>query len=101
MSSAAAAMGFDGLDLTVRIKGHVLPERVLTDLPKATEAMLNHGLKPKMMSTNVWDATNSTHKRVLETAASLGFTHYRTDWLKYPEDKSLVDSQFTRNKHRN
>ncbi|MDB2326114.1 sugar phosphate isomerase/epimerase [Flavobacteriaceae bacterium] len=93
MSSAAAAMGFDGLDLTVRRKGHVLPERVLTDLPKATEAMLNHGLKPKMMSTNVWDATNSTHKRVLETAASLGFTHYRTDWLKYPEDKSLVVSQ--------
>ena len=39
MAEAAAEMGFDGIDLTVRPKGHVLPERVETDLPKAVEAM--------------------------------------------------------------
>ncbi len=93
MSAAAVEMGFDGLDLTVRPKGHVLPENVIDDLPKAVEAMKKHGLNPKMMSTNVWDANNIVQKTVLETASNLGFTHYRTDWLKYPEDKSITESQ--------
>ncbi len=93
MSAAAVAMGFDGLDLTVRRKGHVLPENVIEDLPKAAAAMKKHGLSPKLMSTNVWDANNMVNKTVLETASSLGFTHYRTDWLKYPEDKSITESQ--------
>ena len=93
MAEAAADMGFNGLDLTVRPKGHVLPERVVDDLPKAVAAMTAHGLKPKMMTTTVWDITLEKQKTVLETAASLGFTHYRTGWLKYGEDKSLVESQ--------
>ena len=93
MSAAAVAMGFDGLDLTVRRKGHVLPKNVVDDLPKAVEAMKKHGLKPQMMSTNVWDVNDIVQKTVLETASTLGFTHYRTDWLKYPENKSIVESQ--------
>lgn len=93
MSEATAEMGFDGLDLTVRPKGHVLPENISIDLPKAVEAMKKQGLKPKMMSTNVWDISNKVQKNVLETASELGFTNYRTDWLKYPEDRSIVESQ--------
>ena len=93
MSSAAVEMGFDGLDLTVRRKGHVLPENVLHDLPKAVEAMKKYNIAPKMMSTNVWDVNSTINKNVLETASALGFTNYRTDWLKYPEDKDIKESQ--------
>lgn len=93
MSAAAVEMGFDGLDLTVRRKGHVLPENVTLDLPKAVEAMKKHGLKPKMMSTNVWDVNDTTNKEVLKTASNLGFSHYRCGWLKYPEGKSITKSQ--------
>ncbi|MFD2588695.1 sugar phosphate isomerase/epimerase family protein [Croceitalea marina] len=93
MSEAAAEMGFNGLDLTVRPKGHVLPERVSEDLPKAVTAMENSGLEPKMMTTNVWDITQTEQKKVLETASNLGFTYYRTGWLKYPEDKAITESQ--------
>ena len=93
MSAAAVDMGFDGLDLTVRRKGHVLPKNVIDDLPKAVEAMKKHGLKPQMMSTNVWDVNDVVQKTVLETASALGFTHYRTDWLKYPENRSITESQ--------
>ncbi|MCH3882159.1 MULTISPECIES: sugar phosphate isomerase/epimerase family protein [Tenacibaculum] len=93
MSAAAANMGFNGLDLTVRRKGHVLPENVLEDLPKAVDAMKKYGLAPKMMSTNVWDVKDKVQKKVLETASKLGFSHYRTDWLKYPEDVSISESQ--------
>ena len=38
MVNLAAEMGFDGIDLTVRPKGHVLPENVEKVLPKAVEA---------------------------------------------------------------
>ncbi|WP_397362737.1 sugar phosphate isomerase/epimerase family protein [Olleya sp. R77988] len=93
MSAAAAEMGFDGLDLTVRKKGHVLPKHVIADLPKAVEAMKKYGLAPRMLSTNVWDVNNLINKTVLETASQLGFTNYRTDWLKYPEDTPIKKSQ--------
>lgn len=93
MAAATADMGFDGLDLTVRPKGHVQPERVVDDLPKAVEAIKKYGLKPKMMTTNVWDASNMEQKAVLETASSSGFTHYRTGWLTYPEDRTIAESQ--------
>jgi len=93
MSAAAADMGFDGLDLTVRPKGHVTPERVADHLPEAVAAIKKHGLTPKMMTTNVWDVQNPIQTTVLKTASKLGFTHYRTDWLKYPKNMAITDSQ--------
>lgn len=93
MSEATAEIGFDGLDLTVRPKGHVLPEKVVDDLPKAVEAMKKFGLNPSMMTTNIWDANDLEQRTVLETASKSGFTHYRTGWLKYPEDQSIYESQ--------
>ncbi len=93
MSEAAADMGFDGLDLTVRKKGHVLPEHVQDDLPLAIKAMRQHGLKPVMMTTNVHDSKNDLDKTVLETASKLGLTHYRMGWLRYPEDQTITESQ--------
>lgn len=93
MAAAAKEIGFDGLDLTVRPKGHVLPEKVVDDLPKAVAAMQKYGMNPAMMTTNVWDANDPEQKAVLETASQLGFSHYRTGWLKYPEDRTITDSQ--------
>lgn len=93
MAAAAAEIGFDGLDLTVRPKGHVLPERVVDDLPKAVAAMRQYGINPGLMTTNVWDLNSIEQKTVLETASALGFTHYRTGWLKYPENRTITESQ--------
>jgi len=93
MAAAASEIGFNGLDLTVRPKGHVLPERVVDDLPKAVAAMKKYGMNPGMMTTNVWDVNNPEQKTILETASTLGFTHYRTDWLNYPEERTIVESQ--------
>ncbi|MEP3211111.1 MAG: sugar phosphate isomerase/epimerase family protein [Maribacter sp.] len=92
MSEAAAEIGFDGLDLTVRPKGHVLPERVTEELPNAVAAMKKFGLQTTMMTTNIIDASDPQSKQVLETASSLGLTHYRTGWLTYPEEKTIKES---------
>src|SRR4051794_12511775 len=58
MAEVAAQLGFDGIDLTVRPEGHVIPERVETDLPKAIEAMRKVGLTALLMTTAIEDARN-------------------------------------------
>ena len=92
MAEAAAEMGFDGIDLTVRSKGHVLPEKVEDDLPKAVEAMRKVGFSPFIMTTAVQDANDSIDQKVLRTASKLGFQYYRMNWLNYLEGKSIPDS---------
>jgi len=92
MTEAAAEMGFDGIDLTVRPNGHVLPERVENDLPKAVEAMRKIGFAPLMMTTAVQDAGNTTDKQVLEIAAKHRFQFYRMNWFNYPDGKSIPES---------
>jgi len=92
MAEAAAEMGFDGVDLTVRPNGHVLPTRVESDLPKAAEAMRKAGLSPLLMTSAVQDANNTTDKQVLQTAVKLGIQYYRMNWFVYPQEKSIPES---------
>ncbi|RDY60300.1 sugar phosphate isomerase/epimerase family protein [Flagellimonas nanhaiensis] len=92
MCEAAAEMGFDGLDLTVRPKGHVLPERVSEDLPRAVEAMRAMSFSPTLMTTNITNADKTVNIEVLKAASTNGFTHYRTGWLDYPENRSIPES---------
>ena len=56
MADAVVELGFAGIDLTVRPKGHVLPERVEDDLPKAIDAIGKAGLESSMMVTAIDDA---------------------------------------------
>ncbi|GAB2787267.1 sugar phosphate isomerase/epimerase [Rhabdobacter roseus] len=91
LADATADMGFDGIDLTVRGGGHVLPERVEDDLPKAVEAIKKAGLAPLMMTTTV-EGGRDIDDRVLKTAASQGIKYYRMNWYKYSETESLPQS---------
>ena len=92
MATVAAEMGFDGVDLTVRPEGHVLPERVEEDLPKAMEAVKKAGLGIYMMTTSIIDAGDPLSEKVLKTADSLGIRHYRTGYGHYDEKKSVEES---------
>ncbi len=91
-ASVAAELGFSGVDWSVRPKGHVLPERVEMDLPNVVEAMKKAGFSPLMMTTAVNDSNDATDRRVLQTAAKLGFQHYRMNWYSYPHDQSMPDA---------
>ncbi len=92
MAKAAADIGFDGVDLTVRPKGHVIPERVEQDLPKAIEAIGDAGFEPLMMTTAVDDATDPVDQTLLRTAAQLGIKYYRMNWFRYPEDVTIPEA---------
>jgi L-ribulose-5-phosphate 3-epimerase len=85
-------MGFDGIDLTVRPKGHVLPERVSEDLPLAAEIFKKAGLKIYMITTSINNADDPVTTNILKTASSLGIRHYRMDWFNYEEEKSIEEN---------
>lgn len=91
MSKVAKEIGFDGLDLTVRKKGHVLPENVERDLPKAVAAMLKAGLKTEMMTTTITNIQDPTTEKILKTASQLGIKSYRMGWLKYKDDQPIAE----------
>lgn len=90
MSKVAKEIGFDGLDLTVRRKGHVLPENVERDLPKAVAAMQKAGLKAEMMTTTITNIQDPATEKILKTASSLGIKNYRMGWLKYKDNEPIA-----------
>ncbi len=91
MADAAANLGFDGIDLTVRKKGHVEPERVEDELPPAIAAIKKAGLNHDMMASDVKNAEEDVHRRVLKTAASLGVKYYRMGYLRFLDEQSIPD----------
>jgi sugar phosphate isomerase/epimerase len=86
MADAAANLGFDGVDLTVRKGGHVQPEKVEEDLPRAIEAIENANLRHDMIATDVNNSDEQIHRNVLKTAASLGVKYYRLGYVNFIEE---------------
>jgi sugar phosphate isomerase/epimerase len=86
----AARMGYDGIDLTVRKGGHVLPERVADDLPKAEETIRKAGMKLTMITGDIEDTQSPYCENVLKTLAKLGVRWYRWGNLRYDLTKSIA-----------
>ena len=90
MAKTAREMGFDGIDLTVRPGGHVLPEKVEEDLPRAVEAIHKAGLKAELITTAITSAEEKHTEKIIKTASQLGVKYYRMGWLKYAKDKPIA-----------
>jgi L-ribulose-5-phosphate 3-epimerase len=83
LASAAIDMGFDGVDLTVRPKGHVLPERVTADLPRAVEAIRAKGTAVAMITTEVTSASQPAAAAIFAAAAGAGVRLIKVGYWKY------------------
>ncbi len=92
MAVTAAKLGFDGVDLTVRPGGHVLPERVEQDLPRAVGAIKAAGLTAPMMTTAINDPNAPHTERILETAAGLGIRFYRLGYFRYEDSTDVLET---------
>jgi sugar phosphate isomerase/epimerase len=87
LARAAADLGFDGVDITVRKGGHVLPERVRQDLPGLVATIRQHGLEVPMVTTDILDPETPFAEDIVRTAAELGIRHYRFGGFKYTADR--------------
>ena len=89
IASLIAEAGFDGIDLTVRLGGHVLPENVERDLPLAAAAAKKSDLKIYMITTDILDVEEKFTETILRTASSLGIGSYRMGPRFYDANKSI------------
>lgn len=76
-------LGFDGVDLTVRPKGHIEPARVAQDLPPFVAGLRDEGMQVPMITTGLLSDADPAARPTLETAAALkipfvkpGYYHY-------------------------
>jgi len=92
MAETAAEIGFDGVDLTVRPRGHVLPENVERDLPRAVEAVRKAGLEVNMMTTRITDPKDQYTEPILKTAGRLGIGYYRMGYLSYKDELGVAQT---------
>jgi sugar phosphate isomerase/epimerase len=92
LAETIAATGFDGVDLPVRPAGHVLPERVHDDLPRAVEAMRKVGLTVDMITTAIDKARDAHTEHILKTASALGVKYYRMAWIDYDGALSIIEN---------
>lgn len=92
MADVLAKLGFDGADITVRPGGHVLPENVETDLPKAVQTLRSTGIGTNMIVTNINDPDDKFTRPVLKTMADSGIKYYRMGYLDYDNSKSIPDN---------
>jgi sugar phosphate isomerase/epimerase len=90
MSALVAEAGAEGIDLPVRDGGHVLPEKVETDLPLAFEAAKKNGLRMDMIVTGITSADDKFTEPILKTASKLGIRYYRMGWISYDEKLGIM-----------
>ena len=94
MGKHARQIGFDGVDLTVRPKGHVLPENAAKDLPRAYDVIRSHGLSVAMITTNILQANEPATRPILQTAGKLKIPYWKPGYYKY--DVSKVENEVKR-----
>ena len=83
LGRAVAALGFGGVDLTVRPGGHVVPERAALDLPPFLAAVREQGLEVPMITTGLLSAADPTARPILETAGRHRVSFFKPGYYRY------------------
>jgi len=83
LASAVIDMGYDAIDLTVRPGGHVLPEKVTDDLPRALDTIRAKGTSVAMITTGLVSPTEPTARPILQAAAKAGIKLVKPGYWKY------------------
>lgn len=89
-ADTAAKAGWPAIGWTVRGGGHVLPENVARDLPKAVSAAKKAGLQVPIIITPIRDAEVQYAEAYLDTMSKLGLRYYQAPPLaQYDYTKDL------------
>src|SRR6266511_812075 len=86
-----AKMGFDAIEWNVRAGGHIEPEHVERDLPRAVELTRKAGLAVTMITTSIQDAKSPYAEPILQAASGLGIRYYRGgQYFRYDYSRDLA-----------
>jgi L-ribulose-5-phosphate 3-epimerase len=87
--------GFDGIDLTVRPGGHVLPEKVAEDLPRAKQEIEAAGSTVPMITTGLVNPRAPEAAATLRAAGEAKIPYWKVGYYRYdkPIDQKLAEVQ--------
>lgn len=92
VADAVNEMGFNGLDITVRpYPGHVDPAKVAQDLPPFVNTIRKHGIQVSTITCPITDADSQYAEQILQTASSIGITHYWWGTFRYDTTKPVME----------
>lgn len=83
LARALKPLGFGGVDLTVRPKGHVEPARVRELLPVFVNGIREGGLQVPMITTDLHAGDEPAAAATLETAAALRIPFFKPGYYYY------------------
>lgn len=83
LGRALRALGFGGVDLTVRPGGHVAPERAASDLAPFVRALRESGLEVPFITTGLVAASEPAAREILESAARLKIPLFKPGYYRY------------------
>jgi sugar phosphate isomerase/epimerase len=83
LAQATHAAGFEGVDLTVRPGGHVLPERAQDDLSKAVAIIRKQGLEVPMITTALTSASDPAAEPILRATGELQIPYFKPGYYTY------------------
>jgi sugar phosphate isomerase/epimerase len=87
LADALVEIGFDAVDLAVRPGGHVDPEKVDEELPRAVEALAARSVQCPTIVTPIVQADEQA-ERIVRAASASGVRAYRMGYLDYGESIS-------------
>ena len=89
--AVAKEAGFDAIEWNVRTGGHVAPERVEQELPRALELTRKAGLAATMITTSIQDAQSPFAEPILRAAKAAGIRWYRGgEYFRYDYARPLL-----------
>ena len=91
-----ASAGMDGVQWTVRPKGHVLPENVKTELPRLVKIAESRGLKCESICTAITDGGDPVAETIIKTAGDCGVGMFRTGYYFYDAKKETFGESMDR-----
>jgi sugar phosphate isomerase/epimerase len=77
------SLGFDGVELTVRPGGHVLPDNVMEDLPRAVDELKSVGLDVPAIVVEIHNREQPFSEAVCRAASKVGARELRTSSHRY------------------
>lgn len=78
-----ADMGFEGVDLTVRPGGYIVPGEVVEKLPEAIDILKARGLKVPMITTSITDADEPYAEETFKAASECGVKYIKLGYWAY------------------
>jgi len=91
LAQACKECGLDGVDLTVRDGGHVIPEKIEVDLPKVVDTFHKTNLEVSMLTTRLLSADDPFAESILKTAGALNIPYVRIGYHKYSANLDMQE----------